>query len=67
VPQRNDCERLREQRVDHQVAARGLTEPLVRAAMRKVQREVYVPSYLAEFAYEDAPLPIEEQQTISQP
>jgi protein-L-isoaspartate(D-aspartate) O-methyltransferase len=35
--------------------------------MGKVHREGYLPSYLGEFAYEDAPLPIEEEQTISQP
>src|SRR5207237_6329216 len=37
------------------------------AAMRKVRREGYLPSYLGEFAYDDTPLPIEEEQTISQP
>ena len=35
--------------------------------LRRVRREGYVPSYLGEFAYEDTPLPIEEEQTISQP
>jgi protein-L-isoaspartate(D-aspartate) O-methyltransferase len=35
--------------------------------MKKVRREGYVPSYLGEFAYDDTPLPIEEEQTISQP
>jgi protein-L-isoaspartate(D-aspartate) O-methyltransferase len=35
--------------------------------MQTVRREGYVPSYLGEFAYEDAPLPIAEEQTISQP
>jgi protein-L-isoaspartate(D-aspartate) O-methyltransferase len=32
-----------------------------------VRREGFVPSYLGEFAYDDTPLPIEEEQTISQP
>ena len=32
-----------------------------------MKRERYLPSYLGESAYEDAPLPIEEEQTISQP
>jgi protein-L-isoaspartate(D-aspartate) O-methyltransferase len=35
--------------------------------MGKVRREGFVPSYLGEFAYDDTPLPIEEEQTISQP
>ena len=49
------------------IAARGVRSPLVLGAMRKVAREGYVPAYLGEFAYEDSPLPIEEEQTISQP
>ncbi len=53
--------------VEQQVAARGVRSPLVLAAMRRVRREGYVPSYLGEFAYDDSPLPIEEEQTISQP
>ena len=39
----------------------------VLAAMRTVPREEFVDAELAEFAYEDAPLPIAEGQTISQP
>ena len=35
--------------------------------MRRVPREAFLPPDLAEFAYEDTPLPIEEGQTISQP
>ena len=35
--------------------------------MRAVPREAFMPEELAEFAYEDTPLPIEEGQTISQP
>jgi hypothetical protein len=35
--------------------------PQVLAAMKKVRREGYVPSYLGEFAYDDTPLPIEEE------
>ena len=58
---------LREQMVARQLRARGITSPLVLDAMRKVRREGHVPSYLGEFAYEDSPLPIEQEQTISQP
>ncbi len=57
----------RQRMVDAQVAARGIRDPKVLDALRSVPRELFVPERLAEFAYEDSPLPIEEQQTISQP
>jgi protein-L-isoaspartate(D-aspartate) O-methyltransferase len=63
----DDYERLREEMVERQIAARGVRSSRVLAALRKVRREGYVPSYLGEFAYADTPLPIEEEQTISQP
>src|SRR3954471_3780864 len=53
--------------VDLQLAGRGITDPGVLAAFRSVPRESFIPAELAEFAYEDAPLPIGEEQTISQP
>ncbi|OJU16222.1 MULTISPECIES: protein-L-isoaspartate(D-aspartate) O-methyltransferase [unclassified Sphingomonas] len=53
--------------VDSQIAARGIADEAVLAAMREVPRERFVPAPLAEFAYEDTPLPIEAGQTISQP
>jgi len=62
-----DADRLREEMVAHQIEARGVRAPLVLAAMRKVRRENYVPAHLREFAFRDAALPIEEEQTISQP
>ncbi len=62
-----DSSVLRERMVSHQVAARGVQDPAVLAAMRAVPREAFVPAALAEFAYDDSPLPIEEGQTISQP
>src|SRR4051795_9317534 len=60
-------ETLRRQMVDHQIVARGVSDARVLEAMRTVPREAFVPKALAEFAYEDAPLPIEAGQTISQP
>jgi len=57
----------RESMVDYQIASRGVRSDLVLAAMRKVQREAFLPENLREFAYEDSPLPIAENQTISQP
>jgi len=53
--------------VDLQIAGRGIRDPAVLKAMREVPRECFVNPGLEEFAYEDEPLPIDEQQTISQP
>jgi protein-L-isoaspartate(D-aspartate) O-methyltransferase len=58
---------LREAMVDQQIAARGLRDGPLLAAMREVPREAFVPEAAREFAYEDGPLPIEAGQTISQP
>jgi protein-L-isoaspartate(D-aspartate) O-methyltransferase len=66
-PEAEAWTRRREEMVARQIAARGVRSPRVLAAMRRVRREGYVPSYLGEFAYEDSALPIEEEQTISQP
>jgi protein-L-isoaspartate(D-aspartate) O-methyltransferase len=53
--------------VERHIAARGVRDELVLDAMRRVPRELFVPNNLREFAYEDAPLPIAGEQTISQP
>jgi len=53
--------------VADQIIARGILDSRVLGAMREVPREAFVPAELAEFAYEDRPLPIEAGQTISQP
>lgn len=53
--------------VSHEIAGRGVTNDRVLDAMRTVPREQFVPTGLAEFAYIDAPLPIDEGETISQP
>lgn len=62
-----DYEKRRRQMVDVQIAGRGIRDPRVLKAMRAVPRERFVGEGMEEFAYEDAALPIEEQQTISQP
>ena len=59
--------RQREQMVDTQIAGRGIRDPWVLHAMRTVPREAFVPESLRESAYDDGPLPIGEDQTISQP
>ena len=45
----------------------GKPDPRVMAAMGKVPRHEFVPPALVPFAYENRPLPIGEEQTISQP
>ncbi|KAA0216001.1 MAG: protein-L-isoaspartate(D-aspartate) O-methyltransferase [Leptolyngbya sp. PLA3] len=58
---------LRRRMVERQLAARGVRDTRVLDAMRIVPREDFVPSALRAFAYDDAPLPIGLNQTISQP
>ncbi len=62
-----DLAQARAHMVDAQIARRGIKDPHVLEAMRRVPRERFVSDDLAEFAYEDTPLPIEAGQTISQP
>lgn len=62
-----DFAERRQAMVDMQIARRGIRDPRVLSAMRAVPRERFVPAGMEEFAYEDAALPIEEGQTISQP
>lgn len=60
-------ERLRQRMVDEQLAQRGIHDPCVLEVMGRIPREVFVPAAYAASAYEDNALPIEEEQTISQP
>jgi protein-L-isoaspartate(D-aspartate) O-methyltransferase len=53
--------------VERQLRARGITDERVLAAMGRVPREAFVPLEVARYAYDDAALPIGEDQTISQP
>jgi protein-L-isoaspartate(D-aspartate) O-methyltransferase len=62
-----DFARARNRMVDIQIARRGVRDPYVLEAMRRVPRETFVEPGYEEFAYEDVPLPIGEGQTISQP
>jgi len=50
-----------------QIAARGIVDPRVLDAMRKVERHLFVPEPVRAAAYGDHPLPIGHDQTISQP
>ena len=58
---------LRKEMVEKAIFARGVRSELVLDAMGRVPREAFLPAQLREFAYDDAALPIEEGQTISQP
>jgi len=66
-PPADPMEKKREQMVETQIAARGIRDPRVLAAMRKVPRHLFVPAAEAASAYDDRPLPIGSGQTISQP
>jgi protein-L-isoaspartate(D-aspartate) O-methyltransferase len=58
---------LRRQMVDAQLRARGIHDPRVLDAMLRVPRQEFVDEQYRNQAYEDHPLPIGEDQTISQP
>jgi protein-L-isoaspartate(D-aspartate) O-methyltransferase len=63
-------EQFREARqlmVETQIKRRGVSDPQVLSAMDKIPRHRFVPRHLWEQAYSDYPLPIGEDQTISQP
>ncbi len=53
--------------VEEQIIRRGIKNPLVISAMKEVPRHLFVPKRLIPRAYEDTPLPIGHDQTISQP
>lgn len=57
----------RKRMVEIQLAGRGIRDARVLDAMRQVPREAFVEDGFEDHAYEDAPLPIAEGQTISQP
>jgi len=58
---------LREGMVREQLETRGIRDTRVLDAMRRIPRERFVPEHLRERAYDDAALPVECGQTISQP
>jgi protein-L-isoaspartate(D-aspartate) O-methyltransferase len=57
----------RERMVREQIEARGIKDPQILRALRKVERHLFVPEAYRLQAYMDYPLPIGEGQTISQP
>lgn len=67
VARAQDYKAMREKMVQEQLAERKIKSINVLEAMRKVERHLFVPRDLWLNAYNDAPLPIGEGQTISQP
>lgn len=53
--------------IAEQIVARGIKDKRVLSAMQKIERHLFVPESLQNEAYGDYPLPIGENQTISQP
>ena len=57
----------RNEMVEKQIIRRGINDPSTIMAMRKVQRHLFIPENLWNYAYADGPLLIGFDQTISQP
>jgi protein-L-isoaspartate(D-aspartate) O-methyltransferase len=67
LPTAADLAAQRQRMVEQQLKPRGIKDEHVLAAMAKVPREEFVPADVRRSAYEDGPLPIGYDQTISQP
>lgn len=66
----NDEDRYIERRwdmVENQIVSRGINDARVIKAMLKVKRHLFVPKEYLDSAYSDKPIPIEKEQTVSQP
>lgn len=57
----------KEEMIEDQLKKRGIHDPDVLKAMWDVDRSLFVPDDMKPHAYEDRPLPIGRDQTISQP
>lgn len=62
-----DSSQARNNMISAHLEKRGITDKRILEAFRSVPREAFLPPKLTEFAYQDTPLPIGENQTISQP
>ena len=60
-------EKLRNEMVEEQLKKRKIQSEAVLEAMRTVPRHLFVPKNMQSYAYNDSPLPIGFEQTISQP
>lgn len=61
------AEKARERMVETQIIARGIQDTSTLRAMRAVPRHEFVSPAVMRYAYDDCPLPIGHEQTISQP
>ena len=59
--------RQREEMVRDQIEKRGVLDAGVLSVMRQIPRHVFAPAECLEYAYEDHPLPVGPEETISQP
>lgn len=64
---KNHFARLRDRMVAEQIESRQIRDPDLLRAMRTIPRHLFVPEKYQENAYEDRPILIGKQQTISQP
>ncbi len=62
-----DLQKKRFTMIEQQLKKRGISSPAVLEAMEKVPRHLFVPEKYRSMAYDDRPLPIGYEQTISQP
>ncbi len=58
---------LRYQMVDRQIIGRGINNRNVLQSLREIPRHLFVPEEIRSQSYDDNPLPIGKNQTISQP
>lgn len=57
----------RQTMIEKQISARGIQDKSVLRAMAEVPRHLFVPQAMMPYAYDDRPVPIGQDQTISQP
>ena len=67
LPWGKRADEAREVMIREDLRGRGIIDLAVLRAMREVPREAFIAPELAAHAYADRPLPIEAEQTISQP
>lgn len=67
MSEKGTYESNRQRMVEEQFVRRDITDQRVLEAMRKVPRHIFVPEEHRHLAYSDCPLPIGQNQTISQP
>src|SRR5687768_4494861 len=63
----DEYKKERREMVENQIRARGIRDGAVLKALEKVPRHKFVPPAHTKLAYRDSPLPIGQNQTISQP